>query len=514
MSNESNRGTLRLSWQMVVCLAFIAVAFALLDYYTPLLGDDLAKWDDLGRDSYRLFSLETVRFVGSHYLTVNGRLIDSLGPALTFGIGTIASSALMGLMGAFYFLILLASADVLRKGRVALGYAIVAFTILVMPWWDSMWLRVCQFGYMWATALSLLYFYIFLRVKRPTTANCLLCIAIGFLTGFSHEQAGLSTLFAVVVYMLIGRRYKHLNRPQKFLTVSLILGVVCILANPMLWHRVGTSSVDVPVWRVLLSTLPVVCVLFVVILVMSLTKGGRRRLGELMSTPWAVYVSLAFAGAAFAVYSRIIGRVGWLPETASIIALVLMADVGRFHIKRINGGICASVLLAAIMVHFVAAIKLQYSLCKEYDRVIEEYVESEDGLVYKDITLRPDYPLMALNHAQGVPDADDLYLLNVIERVYRGDSMGLTVLPARFRGNISGIKDTLTFSDVTVYRHKPSVTVLAVGESGCDTIEIIKSLDIDKILKPFKPSGGHTMWAATPLVVDKGDHWTEIHAHK
>ena len=481
----------------------------MLDYYTPAIGDDLAKWGYLGLENYEFFSLKTIKFLGSHYLTCNGRVLDSVGPVITYALPPVAASVLMGFMAMFYFIAVLKAAELLVRNRVMASYATIFFVILLMPWWESMWLRVCQFNYMWSTAFCLFFFVHFFNCRRDRTSviDMLIYFAVGILTSFSHEETGVCAVCALVVYVLVNRKTITFNRGRIILTVALVLGLVFAFGSPGIWKR--ASDADIPIYfgEMLYTTLPVVCLLVVCTVILAVFD--FRRLTGLIHSPWVVYFVIALVGSAVAIYSGIIGRTGWLPETAAIVALILMADIKNCRVSKLAAIIISSLLMAAIAAHFISAIKIQRTLFKEYNDVLAEYVKDNDGVVYYDITLRPEFPIIALNHAQGVPDADDWYLFEVMSRNYKNDSVGLTVLPTPFRGQLDNIRDSLTHGDVTVYTAFPENCIRAVAAGFNDTINVITKNGAPYIVKPFTASG-KKFWASSPLIVDKGDKWIPL----
>lgn len=500
---------------VIAALIIIAIGFGILDFYTPAFGDDLSKWNDLGLNEYHFFKLSTFKYIGTHYLTCNGRILDSVGPIITFALPRLLASILMGVMAAFYFLIVLKASDVIRPERVSASMLIILTIILAMPWWDSMWLRVCQFSYMWPTAFCILFFVLFTQkpVRNESFFNYILYIALGVITGFSHEQSGLSACCGVFAYWVFINKFNTLNRRQIILTVSLIFGLACVLVNPMLWSRFessGSSLLKVRTFELVTTTLPLLCLMIIVVFFMIFSKKQRTILKQLSENSWIIYVALALAGGAIAIFSRTIGRTGFLPETASIIALALIVEKQKYKITKPVAVLCSTAMLIAVTIHFIIAISLQIKLNDEYNDVLRDYIQSEDGIVYYDITTRRDFPLLALNHAQGVPDADDMFLLSVMNRVYRNDSVPLTVLPSQFKGRLDKISDSLIYNNVTVYRSLPNHFVLAVDETGNDTVRIVQNENSNYILKPLATSSNMSLWVSSPLIVDKGDHWFVI----
>ena len=103
-------------------IVIIALATALLDYFTPLMGDDMAKWTAMGADRTESFpERQAISFIGAQYFGCNGRVFDAFGPLIVNLLPPVLASALMGLMTGLFFYVMCLAADVFRPGRVTLA---------------------------------------------------------------------------------------------------------------------------------------------------------------------------------------------------------------------------------------------------------------------------------------------------------------------------------------------------------------------------------------------------------
>lgn len=477
------------------------------------MGDDLGKWNGLGLENYNIWSSSTIRFIGSHWLTCNGRILDSVAPAIYFALPRVAASALMGIMAAFYFYVVLKASDVFCRNRITSALVVLVVLFCILPWGDGMWLLVCQANYMWSTAFCIYFWSLFCKEESAESLwSVVWGIVIGIATGFTHEQTGVSASVALVAYLMVGKRYATISRYQRALAVALFTGTFFAIASPAIWQRAESQGTIVTIFELLYSTLPVVVILYVVIIVLGLFERGRNRLAKLSRTSWLVFVIMALVSAVIALFSGVVGRTGWLPETCAVIALAKMLPIEKRIIKRSVAVTVSGACICMILLHLSTTVFLQKTLKEEYDGALKDYIESKDGVVFVNATFRPDFSIFALNHAQGIPDADDLHLLRTMASIYRTDSIEPVFLPLFFKDKLEGINDSLSDGTVTIYKGKPADLVTKLDETGIFEILVQQSSNGSKIVKSIRTSDGTSLWVAQPLIIDKGDHWVDLDA--
>ena len=84
---------------------------------------------------------------------------------------------------------------------------------------------------------------------------------------------------------------------------------------------------------------------------------------------------------------------------------------------------------------------------KEFERYNRLYSESTDGIIFMDATRDSELPAILFNRLRGVPDHDDYYLHECLQRYYHKAEAPI-LLPEAIK---SGATDRLTRGD-TVYR--------------------------------------------------------------
>ncbi len=487
---------------LLLPVVIIGIGSGLLDYFTPPMGDDLAKWNDLGLDSYTSPDRSTLSFLAAQYFDCNGRILDGLGPAVINLLPRAVASTLMGLMAGAYFALLAGAAGLWHRNRVAAADALILVALMTLPWWDYMLLRVCQFNYLWGTVFALATVMLFFRQpQRSGWWSLAGLFVISALAGASHEQIGVS-LSAVILPLFFYRLLsKDVTRRQTAVAVGLAFGTLFSIASPALWQRNGVMVRDASVGELLITTLPFTLLLLAVCVAMLLTWKGRAGLASIFRSPCGAYILIAFISGLIAIYSTTPGRTGWLSESMAMVALARLFFDFRYRLSAIWTSVLCVSALALLAAHFVVAIKWQYKLGEEYREAVSLYRASGDGTVFLDATPDDAVPFIALGRVRGVPDADDTYLLQVIGNVY-GAGKPLVIVPVAFRAEIDTFTDSLTGGGYSLYRSLPATHSL-INPSG----HVIAVSADRRVITPVTAPGGRTVYLASPLIIDPGDHW-------
>lgn len=483
---------------VVLTLLFIAVCSAVLDYYLPAMGDDLRFWHFLGLEDYHYPDRLTLKFIGGHVVGCNGRIFDYVGPIIINMLPRLVAAIVMGSMMGLYFYTVLLSAKIPRQSNyTAFTLLMLGATLAAMPWWDAMWLRVCQFNYTWATTAGLLFVYWFFRPNTESKKlTLILLFALGIAAGGLHEQVGVSLCGAFFIWLVLGKGYKQLSAIRKTMVIGLFIGVLFPLGSPAFWDRVGSDSIPDDTIHLIETTIPVFVALLLVILCCCVNAKGRNYLRRSLTDQYLILLLAATFASCIAVWSGIPGRTGWFVESAALVILARMAVKANITTNKVMGSAAGCLALLFIVSHYVFTIQGQRRAYDEYTAMRELYLASEDGIVYYDYTGRYDFPFMAFNRIKGVPDSDDRWNRFVLGEAYRKEDMPLRILPAKFAGQLPIEGDSLTIGTTTVYKSRPENV-----EMTADTL----------LLQPWQ--GGLRVveqipygWVATELVLDPGDY--------
>lgn len=466
----------------------------MLDYWTPLMGDDLIYFYQLGFDNYTHPDRSTLSFILGHYEGCNARFFDIFASIFIDLLPHAAGSLIIGVAMALFFYSLAIN---ISPGSNSPLTITLTFTVAlaILPWWGGMWLRVCHYNYIWSTTLCLIFFHIFFGSRNYTARVHLCLIAIlGLLTGAAHEQTGVAMCAAMVPYALIQMHRHSLLKFQKIMVACLIAGTVYILVSPSFWLRTTDDSIRSGVVPMLYSTLPAYIAILPAIAIMFTGKRGRAFLAKLATPKNALMLAAATVAAAVALVGGVPGRTGWFSESIAIILLAkaLNLSLPHFHNRYSISIIAACIVL--IICHFAVSIVWQRQAYREYNQTIDLFCESTNGIVYQDITTRFEQPPITLCRIKGAPDADDYWMWHNIVRVYGQDKNGV-ILPTAFEGRIDSCADSLTIGLHTYYHYRPKDV-----QYTPDSIAYQRWNNIIRIIN--RAGCG---WAASPAVVDPGD---------
>lgn len=490
---------------ITLMLTVIAVGSATLDFFVPPMGDDLMFWNTLGLDGYTHPDRNTVSFILGHYFGCNGRLFDFLGPIVINLLPRAVASAVMGCMAAIFFYCIARLSCIRFRHNVAFSAVIILTTMAAMPWWDAMFLRVCQFNYLWGSTFGLLFILSFFKDGNtvPAAFRLISLLLLGFCAGSAHEQTGIALCSSMFVWMLFHAGRNTLQARRKYLLAGLFAGTLFAIASPALWHRSGNAAPGEPIPSLLLSTYPVLLLLLCIIIIMAATSRGRACLAGLCRSDWLVIVISASVAAMIGTASGIPGRTGFYSEACAIIALARMIPLKGLRIMpRPLAATVYLTSLALITIHFTTSVRWQRLLYREFNDVRDAYIASPDGIVCYDITDRLDVPPLTLYRVKGVADADDTWNLHAIETAYGYPGKTPAVIPHDFNGLFGELSDSLSIGPVTLYTAPPACTVITLDDLWLQYYPGSSP----RVITHTTMCDGREIWIATPRVRDPGDY--------
>ncbi|MDE6265774.1 MAG: hypothetical protein K2M07_00290 [Muribaculaceae bacterium] len=475
-----------------ILILFITIGSFMLDSFTPMMGDDMSKWIDMGGPSDCFLDHHALSFLAGHYMGCNGRIFDGLGPLLLNLLPGFVASVLIGLMNGLFFYAMTRSAGVMKRG--AFASLLITVALFTLPWWDSMFLRVCQINYLWGTIFALLFVKVwFSDIQRGKLMYAGLFI-LGTLAGCFHEQIGV----AMTAYFGIRILLTRCRDIRLWMFAGLCSGTLLTLASPAIWQRNTVFLADYSRLGIVLNTLPWVAVLFIITLTLALIPVTRKLLNPLLKSEFGAYLIIALFCSAITIYSTTPGRTGWLPESFSLVALVILLTSFGWHISRIQQIIFTGICLIAVSAHFYTSVKCQYQMWNEYNEAVDNYRHSTDGNVrMMSYTQRTDVPILTLYRVKGLPDSDDIYLKRIFNQYYgKGMSKPLTLIETH-----TEISDTLPEPFTLIYNSVP------------DTIMVMDTPEGRKVITPFQENGSQK-YLLERMVVDPGDNWHSVTPEK
>lgn len=472
-------------WAPLSLIIIIAIGTGVLDYFTPLMGDDMSKWLAMGGDDSAFPDRRAISFLAAQYFGCNGRIFDALGPLITNLLPHVLASALIGFMTGLFFYALCLSAGVLREGRATLACGLIAVALFTLPWWDSMFMRVCHFNYIWATTFALFFVHAWFSELNPGKWTLFGLFILGGMAGCFHEQIGVAMTAYFGLYVIIKRCWDWHLVPF----AGLCIGTLLTIASPAIWIRNSEFIQDATRVEMLYTTLPWVIIALVVIAIISLTHNKLQAL--LGGDKLRAYIIIAVFSSAIALYSTTPGRTGWLPESFALVVLAMLCEGLNVNLKRGVSVMLISLCVLSTSAHFAVSICWQKKMYREYEHAIGLYRESTDGIVRMEYTDRFDVSPLTLYRVKGLPDVDDTHLLRVFSNHYgHGEPLFLIDskcdVSASLPENYSLIYNTIS-----------------------DTLMVVQTASGQTIISPFLENGV-TLYRLEPMVVDPGDHWHPV----
>lgn len=374
----------------------LALTSALLTLLMPLQGDDLIFSRSVAQTGWKWMPI--------HWLTTNGRLADILGPALLLNLPAWIRALLDAIATAALYLLMVRAAGFTFRRNALQALTIMLAGVALLPWWDSMFLMVCRFSYPWATALAMLFLFVFFRAKPPT--GSLAGFLLGWLAGGCHEACGLPLLAgaAAAFCMPLFRR----DRLRKAMLGGLIAGTATVVCSPALWQRFGSDAQpdDSPAMLALKSVPAVLLLALTLVALLLFRKKTICRIFSNPATTCAIVASMA--GAAIALRSGVVGRSGFF---AGAFAIVALGRIWRICCGEISGHLSLTLMaMLLIEMHCGATVTDAILYRSDFRQFDQLYSQSNDGVVMMNPRSDRSAAIFALRRVRGVPDADDVWL--------------------------------------------------------------------------------------------------------
>lgn len=475
------------------------------------MGDDLVFWTHLGLTDYTYPNRSTLSFIAAHILGCNGRVFDYMGPVVINLMPRTIAAIIMGCMAGLFFYSILFVSNLPRRGYISLSILLIGTSLAITPWWDSMFMRVCQFNYLWGTTFCLLTTGLFIKYQQITSKkNKILRIGLftlGVMAGCAHEQTGVAMCGAFFLYLIYHKRYRLLSLQQKSLSYGLIFGTFLTVGAPSIWLRAASDSLRQDFSLLLITTLPSLLFLVILIFCLSMFKQSRQFLKNVFAdgSVQILFLASIFAGI-IAIYSGIPGRTGLFSEICALVILTKMIITSGLKTNKVFGYIISILCYLFIILHLAISIHEQHELYDEYKDVRAAYSESEDGIVFYDFTSRYNGSPLTLRRVKGVPDADDTWLLHALQIAYKPDGQEPTILPTAFSDLLPDITETTRLGNVTVYVDFPDDVYLTR-----DSVMIQQPTpDNTFIVRHVRMANKRDIWVSTERIRDPGDYEFEI----
>ncbi len=393
---------------------------------SPFSGDDwgyLGVWAGENARCTDLFSY--IKWGGWHWLSINGRAANIV-MTVFLSMNKIVLSAACTLMIALMFSMPLKLAKVER--RQTLSVVLIAAMAFVLPWWDSMHIFDCQFNYIWTSSLATLAVYIILNVGDLTKWQLMALSALCLLSGMMHESATMPLCVGLFAHIYVNK-WRPIGA-QRTLLIAFAIGSALATFAPGIISRLGSGvpADDTPLWLVLKSD-AVVALLLVFCALCSLSSKGRGAVGKMIHSPLLIFAIAATVSMCVGVASGVVGRSGWFAELYEMIVIVGWLAMSEIRLPRMGKVAVSTVFALTIVAHYAFVAYWQVGLGKQHERFEELYKRSDDGIVFMDYMRDNEIPWYDLNRLRGIPDNDDVYLLDTFAEFNSTHRIAPIVLP-------------------------------------------------------------------------------------
>lgn len=409
-----------------VVLAVIAATYCFASFHVPFTGDDLV-FSASFREQVHSWG-EFVYYQKVHYYWSNARLADMLN-FIPLNLMPLWLNALFnGVMTAAFFALALLFATGVKRENTINQLIFTALLAAALPW-NALWMEfVCQYNYVWSSAIAFAAVLAIVNAARLPWGGVLALAPFCLGAAAMHEACGASLFAGVCAYALFNRN--EIGLKHIVLLLAFGVGVWFVLSSPPIWHRAEGGSLPVhdSVAEVVLRSGYWVVILVVALGYMLLFK--RDEFMKFLHGYGAMFAVAAAAAFVFLLAARYVGRPGWYCQLFALVALgriVLHKPFDLLSPKFIKP--VATVLCALIVFHFASVALWQRKVGDETRSVLAQYEKSADEVVFFDYTDDGDAPAITLGKTHGVPDADDVHYLGTVAR-WIGGGKPLVVLPA------------------------------------------------------------------------------------
>ena len=277
---------------------------------------------------------------------------------------------------------------------------VLIFLFLVtfaLPWYDNMALECYQFNYIISTFLALCAVWMFFNSETGARFRPFLLFLFGLIVGGWHEGFSVPVFFALSACIVLFKKYRNLS--NILLLLGIVGGMAWIFLSPASLSRLKDGADLISSRRVLVIILshPI----FILLSVITAASIWIRRLRRFATSPLFICLYLA-AVCSFCIHavSVLSPRAGWWCEFSSILCLCFALNCLIDHCKKCSRSILARGLyisgILLIFAHWFLVDYHTYKLYASYDKVVADYKESSDGVVFAEFI--PEYasPRLAL----------------------------------------------------------------------------------------------------------------------
>lgn len=312
----------------------------------------------------------------------------------------VSTPAAFFVVNSIVFLMLLASVVLLSMGRdkwtLLYPWLIAALCLLYLfPTVPTLWNSICLgVNYLWPSVFIMctLLLLRYVRIHNDIGWSWyVVCIAVGFISGWSHEAFCVPLSGAFVIYYLVHLR--ELRGKQLALVISFWIGSLILLAAPGNLVRLSGGSGEVNIFSHALNALNLLFQtkmfwIFIISLILYFLFDRKSALSYFKTTKfyfllWGLsifFILFANTGVHTCTFIELMSLVLWM-----IMLVPLFVKIGSYNWSRWLW-VMVVVLFA---VHQSFIISAEWKECAAIRETLKEYVESEKVLELQEREISP-----------------------------------------------------------------------------------------------------------------------------
>ncbi|MCM1319538.1 MAG: DUF6056 family protein [Muribaculaceae bacterium] len=416
-------------------IAAVAVLLAMINFFTPPVGDDLPYLDyrmpgDDGVYTTRMITLqEYINFLPEHYYWVNARLGDKL---LLFAvlIPKWIFSSLTCL--ALYSIFILPRRLYSQLTGIRSSVLFILLYLIFLPFGDRLLGKAEIVNYVWGFGLLSIILPYLLGLRTPATRFSHIGLGLlALICGAWHEGFAIVITPGIFVYLLMNRF--HCSRTQTVYLILWVLGNVTTFLSPASYRRLDTVAPSGFVWdhlytRIALMYINIVYVYVAVFLGSICFKRFRQRIDSptrkllLTTFVWAIANLLLLSRVAVQPRIMLFAMVFAVPATVVIAQYWLQTRKYNLVWTKVKNAL--TILIALIIfIHLGECFYWQRQLDKEYDEIVSFYSHRDpQEPIFYDLITNEDVPLNAIGMLS-TNQFRNLYFLDSTSKFYCHEEM-------------------------------------------------------------------------------------------
>lgn len=384
-------------------IVLVSLLTGAMTYLTCFVGDDLVYsgvYSDtiFGDKPFPGFGPWLELFV-NHWVYFNGRLGDKLMPLFL-----IMPHIVLAFIQALCTFLIIKYTSLIAIGTnwyesrrtLLLLSALLVFT----PWYDAGFMICILVNYQISLVLSLIWTWYYINPPQVKKWGLAALVLLSACVGMWHEGFSVFALPAVVLSQILR---KDKTPVTWVMTISFIIGIIILLLAPGFWNRMDNTFEPRDYNWPLFFKKSFIELIFIALTIFTIVRNYlRKRKPVLTREQWifvAISLSVVFCTiyVNFNVYADML-RVWWFACVYSLTGCFIL--VGPVRLNSLLKNVVTGIVALAVIVHLSLCVYYQNQVKGDYDKIMEEYINSDNGVVYAETKRKSGPELLTLRKSQ------------------------------------------------------------------------------------------------------------------